>query len=441
MKKNNLVSIIIPCYNQAQYLEESVQSAVDQTYPDIEVIIVNDGSSDNTQEVAEDLQKIYPNLIRIIQQKNQGLSEARNNGIRESLGDYILPLDSDDKIAKSMVSKSIKALVHNNADIISTDAQCFGKETYKITPIEFPECNLLYANCWVVCSLYRRNVWVETGGYKKNMEGGYEDWEFWINAYKHGFKFQRYPEILFHYRTKEKSMYTSAKDKDTYLKSKIVMNNPELYPIFQVEEAIINIRKTEELSDLYFFYDKNIPIGEKMWITEVGHYINDHQLEKKQIVQISNQKVGLCTLELFQTSKSLQKLYKKMDVDFLLFYSPIRFEPETLKTSRFAWKENEGIITADGTIFPFVPKNKRENPKKQLIAYQRLLQYQTKAHNLKIENKINLLQKRQEEINQNNNKMKILMGNIQKVAKIPITKNPINKYKAYKALLSTYYKL
>ncbi len=76
-KKYDLVSIVIPCYNQAQYLEGSVQSAIKQTYPNIEIIIVNDGSPDNTQEIAEKLQKKYPEKIRIITQENKGVSEAR----------------------------------------------------------------------------------------------------------------------------------------------------------------------------------------------------------------------------------------------------------------------------------------------------------------------------------------------------------------------------
>ncbi len=468
-KNCKLVSIVIPCFNQAQYLEKCVESAVIQTYPNIEIIIVNDGSTDNTQETAEDLKSKYPNKIHIVSQINQGLSTARNNGIKASLGEYILPLDADDLIDKTMISKSLRTMDHYNVDLVSTDAQTFGKHLYKIIPKEFPECNLLYANCWVVCSLYRREVWIKTSGYKKNMEGGYEDWEFWINAYKQGFKFKRYPEVLFHYRTKEDSMYTNAMNKDTYLKSKIVMNHPEMYPIFQVQEAITHIRKTEDLSDLYFYYDKDIPVSEKILITEVEYYISNHPLERKQIVQIDNKKVGLCNLELFKNSKSLQRLYEKMDVDFLLFYNPMRYELVTLRTSSFAWKKNEGVRKAHGTLFPFVSKSKRENSKKQLIAYQRLLKYQTKQQQLILENKtkiltnkeiliqekdklienknkvitdkINSLQKLHAEVNDTNNNIKTLMSAIQKITKFPITRSPVHKYKAYKIMLKTFHKL
>ena len=112
--KNDLVSIIIPCYNQAQYLEEAVNSAIKQTYPNIEIIIVNDGSTDNTQEIALSLQKKHPEIIKVITQVNKGLSEARNTGIRESLGEYILPLDADDILDLKMISKCMNIIIQDN---------------------------------------------------------------------------------------------------------------------------------------------------------------------------------------------------------------------------------------------------------------------------------------------------------------------------------------
>ena len=165
-----------------------------------------------------------------------------------------------------------------------------------------------------------------------------------------------------------------------------------------------------------------------------------------------------------------------MDVDFLLFYDPMRYELATLKTSSFAWKKNEGVTKAHGTLFPFVSKSKRENPKKQLIAYQRLLQYQKKKQQLALENKVKILtnketliqekyrliekqeilikhkdeviqdkvtmiQKLYEELNQNNIKIDTIMSAIQKVTDFPIRKNPIHKYKAYKMMLKTYYQV
>lgn len=459
IQKNELVSVVIPCYNQSQYLEEAVQSAVNQTYLNIEIIIVNDGSTDNTQEVAEELQKKYPDIIRVIKQKNQGLSQTRNNGISEALGEYILALDADDILDKKLVSHCMDTLIKNNVDIVYFDLQCFGAKDYIAYRKPFSENNILYENLPPAASLYKKKVWEKINGYKSNMDIGYEDWEFWINAYKYKFTFHYLPETLFYYRVKKESRDTNAVTKHTYLCSKIMMNHPDLYTTNQVQEAINTIKETEKLADLYFYYDKNMPDDEQMWITEVGHYIDSNQLEKEQIIKIHNKKLGLCTLDSLKNDMSIQKLYIKMDVDFILFYASLRFELETLKISNFAWKKNENIIKAHGTLFPFIPQPKRESPKKQLIAYKRLLRYQTKKqqhileNNLKmlknketliqekdkeIEGKINLIQKLYEEINKNTNQTETILNDIQKITKFSILKNPIKKYKAYKKVLTTY---
>lgn len=96
-KLNTLVSVIIPCYKQAQYLDEALQSVFNQTYANWECIIVNDGSPDNTAEVANWwLEK--DRRFRYLIQENAGLSSARNSGIDYATGEFILPLDADDKI-------------------------------------------------------------------------------------------------------------------------------------------------------------------------------------------------------------------------------------------------------------------------------------------------------------------------------------------------------
>lgn len=255
MKTDELVSIIIPCYNQAIYLEEAVQSAVNQTYVNLEIIIVNDGSTDNTQDIAEMFQKRYPDLIRVIRQDNKGLSEARNTAIKNALGKYILPFDSDDIIHEDMIKSCVKTMNECGVDIVSTDIQAFGAKNYIGKPTDFPECQLLYKNCLIGTSLFKREVWETIGGYKKNMSGGYEDWEFWINAYKHGFKFKRCPEILFYYRIKDESMYTEAIKKDKYLRSKIILNHPSLYPEEKIKESINTIQTYQDEKEEYFSLD------------------------------------------------------------------------------------------------------------------------------------------------------------------------------------------
>ena len=110
------VSVIIPVYNTEKYLKSCLDSVINQTLSDIEIICINDGSTDNSLDILEE----YANKddrIKIINQKNQGVSEARNNGIKLAKSDYFILLDSDDSIENTICEKSYNAIVKNNADI------------------------------------------------------------------------------------------------------------------------------------------------------------------------------------------------------------------------------------------------------------------------------------------------------------------------------------
>ena len=450
-KENELVSIVIPCYNQAHYLEKCVQSTVTQSYQNIEIIIVNDGSTDNTQEVAENLKKSYPETLKIVNQCNKGLAEARNQGIANASGTYILPLDSDDIIDKNFIQSCLKVMMKDNVDIVSTDGQAFGSKNYKIIPRDFPECNLLYQNCLIVCSLYKREVWEKTNGYKQNMHGGYEDWEFWINAYKHEFTFKRCPETLFYYRTKEESMFTEAFKKDAYLKAKMVLNNQELYTTPYVKDSIATVKKTEDLADLYFYHEKDFSKSKKNFFVKIKNILSYDLGSKCQIITIDNSKIALCPLDSYENEASIQQLLKELNVENILFYASLRYEVAGLKHSPFSWSITQGIIDAEGSIFPFVQKSKRENTELQLLAYQRLTKYNDKQldhqqHLLEKKdawfksNEVRITQQTQE-ITKLETENRTIKASIEKLISYSIKKHPIKKYKAYKSLLQTYYKL
>src|SRR5919112_4207473 len=100
-----LVSVIIPCYNQARFLGEAIESVLSQTYPHFEVVGVDDGSTDNTSEVASR----YPG-VRCIRQENRGLAEARNAGIRHSRGSHLVFLDADDRLLPGALEAGLRHL-------------------------------------------------------------------------------------------------------------------------------------------------------------------------------------------------------------------------------------------------------------------------------------------------------------------------------------------
>lgn len=127
-------SVIIPIYNTAPYLEECIESVFKQTQHELEVIAVNDGSTDNSQEVLMDIKKKHPELI-IISQQNQGLGAARNVGIENARGEYIYFLDSDDYIHEDTLEVCYKCASENTLDVVLFDAFAFEDSAEKL-PVE-----------------------------------------------------------------------------------------------------------------------------------------------------------------------------------------------------------------------------------------------------------------------------------------------------------------
>lgn len=233
-----LVSIIIPCYKQAKYLPEAVQSVVNQTFTDWELIIVNDGSPDETITVARELTVRHPEKnIVLVSKPNGGLADARNAGIRAAKGKYILPLDADDIISAGFLQETVTVLNEQpEISVAYTDLQCFEGSNEVIPKGEFAT-NLLLENRVAYCSLYRREVWDVVGGYNPNMSVGYEDWDFWAGAIEHGFHGQRIPKNLLLYRVRNGSMVTAAIQHHHSLFARIILNHPRAYDEKSVSRA------------------------------------------------------------------------------------------------------------------------------------------------------------------------------------------------------------
>lgn len=225
------VSIIIPCYGQAQYLEDAVTSVVAQTFEDWELIIVDDGSPDDTAIVANRLISTYRDRrIRLIRQENSGLARARNAAIELSKGRYVLPLDADDQIEPRMLEKTVGLLESRPGVAIAyTDLQQFGDGSAVIRADEFHAWGLPAENQLNYCSLYRREVWESAGGYNPNMVYGYEDWDFWLSSIESGYVAERIPEPLFHYRIRQGTMISVALAHDLELRERLRANHAALY--------------------------------------------------------------------------------------------------------------------------------------------------------------------------------------------------------------------
>lgn len=225
------VSVIVPCYAQADFLAEAIESVVTQTFGDWECLIVDDGSPDHTAQVARDLIARYPDKrIRLIRKTNGGLSDARNAGIREARGRYILPLDADDRLDPRYLAETVPILERNlDIAIVYVDERNFGEAEHVHRKGVVTLGNLLVGNVHDYCSLYRRSVWERVGGYSPAMYLGAEDWCFWIGAAKLGFRSYHVEQPLFWYRKRRGTMVERVQANMNVIKSHIVFHYPDLF--------------------------------------------------------------------------------------------------------------------------------------------------------------------------------------------------------------------
>lgn len=197
--RHPLVSIIIPCYNYAEYLEGCVQSVLAQTHPELEIIIINDGSTDETEAVAQKLAEREPR-ITYIAQKNQGIVATRNTGVKAAKGEYLLQLDADDWLEPNYIEATLAVMKHKKADIAYTQAELFGRTSFTT---EYPDFNLEYLkhdNFIHASALVRRSVF-EGRLYDTYLsDKGYEDWDLFLDACMEGATAALTTETKLHYR-------------------------------------------------------------------------------------------------------------------------------------------------------------------------------------------------------------------------------------------------
>lgn len=228
------VSVIIPCYNHGKFIDDAVASVLAQTYPDIEIVIVDDASEDQlTREKLANYKQDRTQVI--ILTKNVGLPEARNTAIRTAKGKYILPLDADDKIAPTYVAKAVALMEQNeNCGIVRCYTQTFGDENWK-AELSYDFEKMLATNLLVATSMFRKQDWERVGGYKTSMKYGYEDYDFWLSIIEMGRDVLTIPEILFFYRKlnttapQQFSLKSMDSNKKLAAKLTIIENHKQLY--------------------------------------------------------------------------------------------------------------------------------------------------------------------------------------------------------------------
>jgi len=263
---NNLVSVIIPCFNVAQFVEETIESVISQTYQNWEIILVNDGSSDHLFETIE--KYLSDKRVSFFSKENGGLSSARNFGISKAKGTYILPLDADDLIHSTYIEKAITVFNNNQKlKLVYCRVDYFGErnEEWVLPPYSFPE--ILIENMIFSSAIFKKQDFLNIGQYSEILKSGLEDWDLWIRLLSPDGIVFKIPEILFFYRKHDgTSMSDKFIDKE---KHNVVLNtlfdlNRAIYndyfenPIFMARKAILFKKKivSIENSTVFKVYNK-----------------------------------------------------------------------------------------------------------------------------------------------------------------------------------------
>ncbi len=204
---NNFISIIVPCYNQAHFLDEALQSVLNQTSPNWECIIVNDGSTDDLEDIV--LKWIEKDKrFKYFFKENGGLSSARNFGIKKAEHDIILPLDSDDKIHENLISEVVNEFKSSHADVVYYDVEFFGEKKGLYSLPKYQYKRLLTRNTFIACTPFKKESYLKIGGYDEQLKS-FEDWDLWIRMLNQNSKVVKINKTLYYYRKHEKGSLTN----------------------------------------------------------------------------------------------------------------------------------------------------------------------------------------------------------------------------------------
>ncbi|MER2998306.1 glycosyltransferase family 2 protein [Pontibacter populi] len=241
-----VVSIIVPCFNQGQYLRGALDSIFSQSYDQWECIIVNDSSTDETELVAKSYIK-KDNRFKYIKTAGIGVSAVRNEGIKVASGQYILPLDGDDKIAPIYLEKAIEAFrKFPDLSLVYGEAEFFGERSGVWNLPNYNYYDLLFNNLMYCSAIFKREDFNKIGGYSTEMVHGLEDWDLWLRLLNKKSKVLKLPEVVFYYRIKSLSRSTELlkEGKMAQTRKQLLNRNLDIYNdyLFKILEDLSNCK-------------------------------------------------------------------------------------------------------------------------------------------------------------------------------------------------------
>lgn len=260
-----IVSVIIATYNRAKSLGTAIESVLKQSYCNIEIIVVDDGSTDETKKIVQPYIKNY--AIRYIYQKNKGCVEARNNGIKIAKGKYIAILDDDDfwcddkKIEKQVnffEKNTDYVLVGGGAIKIDQDGKEIVRYLLPEKDIDIRKILLVSDSFAHVTTLFKKDAWEKLGGYDENFDG-LEDWELWLRMGRIG-KFYNIQEFFVKYSGHQHGNPGYAEKR--YSRLEFLKLNIKLKKKYSRDYP--NYRRALLLSWLGYFYSL-LPFSRELW--------------------------------------------------------------------------------------------------------------------------------------------------------------------------------
>ncbi len=253
MQNYPLVSVVISVYNMEGYLEETVNSVLSSDYPNIEIIIMDDGSTDDSLKKAYQLAENYKS-IKVFSQVNAGVAHARNNAISRSNGLFIFPLDSDDKISTTCISKAVQVLISDEeVKCVTCKAEFFGARLGEWRLPSYSISLLARKNMLPASAMFRKSDWERVGGYDEQIIAR-EDWAFWIAVLKDGGKVVHLDDIGLYYRIRNRSKRVT----DRLLKKHVIDILNKNYPDFFYRELGGPLRYQRSYSKLINFFSRLI---------------------------------------------------------------------------------------------------------------------------------------------------------------------------------------
>lgn len=292
------VSVVIPVYNVETYVKESVQSILKQSFKDIEIIIINDGSTDLSLTIIEELAK-YDNRIQIISTLNNGLSVARNLGMYCAKGEYVYFFDSDDLLEENMLELCYQKCISNNLDFIFFDAKVFGDKNFSISKFNYTRTNQYKDKIYSGLDILKEQL--ENEGYRSQvclnfikkkylLENNiffypkiiHEDELFTFILYLKAQRVGMYNASFFHRRVRENSIMTSFNNNEKSIFGYLTVCRELKYISQQVqttkcEKELLDKRISALLSNVINQFHSVTNPYNKLIIKEFRKYINFKQ--------------------------------------------------------------------------------------------------------------------------------------------------------------------